>query len=124
MPTKSKPIQKKKPAAKPRKQTPKPKLSLDAVAADVRKLSLRIKELEKLAPVPGPKGDVGPAGPPGGPGPTGPRGPKGEKGDPGLQGLVGEKGAPADMARIEALEHRVAGLEAKLSEHKASTGAV
>jgi hypothetical protein len=120
MPTKAKPI-KKKSAAKPKKSASKPRLTLDAVAADVRKLSLQIKGFEKSAPISGPKGDPGPAGPPGAPGPMGSRGPKG---DPGPQGPPGEKGAPADMVRIEALERRVAELEAKLSAQSAPTAAV
>jgi len=121
MPIKAKRIQKKKTAAKPKKKTSKPRLSLDAVAADVRKLNLKIKGLEKPSPVQGPKGDSGPAGPPGVAGPIGLRGPKGDKGDPGPQGLPGEKGQPADLARIEALERRVAELEAKLSVQRAPT---
>jgi hypothetical protein len=114
MPTKAKPI-KKKSAAKPKKTSPKPKLTLDAVAADVRKLSAKIGSLAKAAPVPGPKGDPGPAGPAGAPGPMGAQGPKG---NPGPQGLA------ADMSRIEALERRIAELEAKLSVQSASTAAV
>jgi hypothetical protein len=120
MPTKAKAI-KKKPAAKPKKSASKPRLTLDAVAAEVRKLSSQIKGLGKPATVSGPKGDPGPAGPPGAPGPMGARGPKG---DTGPQGPPGEKGAPADMARIEALERRVADLEAKLSVQKAPTAAI
>jgi len=117
MPTKAKPI-KKKTAAKPKRKASKPRLSLDAVAANIRKLSLQVKGLEKRAPGSGPKGDQGPAGLPGAPGPIGARGPKG---DPGPQGPSGEKGMPADMGRVEALERRVAELEAKLSAQRVPT---
>jgi hypothetical protein len=126
MPTKVKPT-KKKPAAKSKKKASKPRLTLSAVAAGVHKLSLQMKRFEKLAPVSGPKGDPGPAGLPGVPGPagaSGPMGAQGPKGDPGPQGPPGEKGAPADMKRIEALERRVAALEAKLSVQSGPTAAV
>ena len=46
MPTKKKPAQKKKVAAKPRKKTPKPTPTLGALAGEVRKLSLRVKVLD------------------------------------------------------------------------------
>jgi len=123
MPTKAKAI-KKKPAAKPEKTASKPRITLDALASEVRKLSLQIREFKNLAPVPGPKGKPGPAGPPGVPGPTGAQGPMGTQGDPGPQGPRGEKGEPADMGRIEALERRVAELETKLSAQSALTSAV
>jgi len=153
MPTKAKPI-KKKPAAKPKKTASKQRLTLDALASEVRKVSSQIKEFKKLASVPGPKGGPGPAGRPGAVGPTGAQGamgaqgPKGDpgpaglpgavgptgaqgamgaqgpKGDPGPQGPPGEKGKPADMVRLEALERRVAELEAKLSAQFTSTSEV
>ncbi len=121
MPAKAKPTTKKKPAAKPRKPLVKPKANLDLFAADLKKLKLQISALEKRAPIPGPKGAPGPQGIPGEKGPGGPRGPKGDKGEAGLQGLAGEKGEPADMARIEALERKVAELEALLAAPKAAT---
>ena len=117
MPTKTKAI-KKRPAAKPGKTASKPTLTLVALASEVRKLSLQIKELKKLTAVPEPKGNPGPAGPPGA------QGPMGKQGKPGLQGPAGEKGQPADMARIEALERRVAELEAKLSTPSTTAAAV
>jgi hypothetical protein len=117
MPTKTKPIRK-RPAAKPKKTASKPTLTLVALASEVRKLSLQIKELKKLTAVPEPKGNPGPAGPPGA------QGPMGKQGKPGLQGPAGEKGQPADMARIEALERRVAELEAKLSTPSTTAAAV
>ncbi len=119
MPTKAKPI-KKKPAAN-KKKVATPRVTLDVLAADVRKLSSQMKAFQKLAPVPGPKGDPGPAGPPGLPGPIGAQGPKG---NPGPQGPQGEKGAPADIGRIEALERRIAELETKLSVQSAASAAV
>ncbi len=119
MPIKQKTAKTKK-LAIPRKPAAKPKLTLDALAADVRKLKLAVKQAQDRPGVPGPAGEIGPAGPAGpvgAAGPTGPRGPKGEKGEAGLQG---SPGAPADMARLEALERRVAELEAKLAEKTAS----
>ena len=96
MRTKSKPVHRKKAVATSRKATPKPKLTVDAVAANLRRLGLRLKQLELRAPVPGPKGDVGPVGPVGEPGPPGPRGavgPAGPVGEPGPVGLKGDVGA-------------------------------
>ncbi len=122
MPTKAKAKSiKKKPAAKPKKLPSKPRPPLDALTSEVRKLSSQIKEFKKQAPIPGPKGEPGPVGPPGVPGPPGAQGPMGSPGEPGPRG---EKGDPADMTRIEALERRVAELEAKLSVQSATTDAV
>jgi hypothetical protein len=126
MPTKAKPI-KKKPAAKPKKTALKPRPTLDALAGEIRKIRLQIKEFKNPASVPGPKGNRGPAGPPGAAGPTGAQGVmgmQGPKGDPGPQGSPGEKGKAADMTRIEALERRVAELEQKLSAQSTSTAAI
>jgi len=124
MPTKAKPIRKKA-AARPKKKVTKPRLTLDAVAADVRKLSAQIRAFGKPAPVAGPKGDPGPAGPQGAAGPQGIPGPAGVAGPTGARGPKGDpgpQGAPSDVARIEALERRVADLEAKLAQK--ATGAV
>ena len=105
MPTKTRsskqkkaPIAKKKPA---RKSAPKTKA--DLLAAQIQRLSNRLRTLENTAPVPGPAGNPGPPGP------------KGEVGPPGRPGIPGSKGDPADPTRLEELERRVAKLEARLS---------
>ena len=64
---------------------------------------------------PGPQGLPGPSGEKGAPGLQGPPGPRGEKGDPGPQG---EKGEPADSARLDELERRIAELEKQLINSK------
>lgn len=118
MPTKAKSSKKKAPPAKLQKEPKKAKVSLESIAGDIRKLSIRIKALEERAPIQGAKGDPGPPGPKGDRGPQGPRGSKGEKGDlgsPGPAGPKGEKGDPIDAARLEALERRIAELEGRLA---------
>jgi Collagen triple helix repeat (20 copies) len=91
---------------------------LDAQGIQIVNLYRRVKALEERAPVPGPMGPIGPKGEKGNSGPQGLVGPKSEKGDPGPQGppgQKGEKGDPADIARLAALEQRVAELEQRLS---------
>ncbi len=92
MPTKAKPAVKKASAKKNKKpQKVAPKVSLQGLSAEMKKLNSRIKALEDRKPA------AGPAGPPGEVGPQGP------------------KGDPADTARLDALEHRIGELETKLA---------
>ncbi len=123
MPARTKPAKKKAPAAKARVKPAKkvaPKVKPDGLSTQLKKLEARISLLEKRAPVAGPKGDPGPTGPKGNPGPAGPKGdpgPAGPKGDPGPQGV------PADAARLDVLERRLAELAAQLTP-KPTTAAV
>ena len=93
-------------------------LSLEELTNHLAILNRRVTALEERAPVPGsmgPRGEMGLLGP---------QGLKGERGDPGPQGLPGqkgEKGDPADVARLETLERRVAELEQRLTVAKEGT---
>jgi hypothetical protein len=128
MPTKAMSTRQKAPAAAARKTRKSAlEVSLDALTGQLNELGGRVAALEERAPVPGPGGKrgphglAGPEGKKGDPGPQGPPGPEGERGEPGPQGSAGpkgDKGDPVDMARLEALERRVAELENRLAAQK------